>query len=103
MEFLCKPAVVYHYTAHSLPTHFSSSCIKQALWGTVEHALGPGLKCEKCEMALNAHSTAVWLQQANFRGIGVPSVAASSAIVANSVVSVSQHSGFLTMKLASDC
>lgn len=48
------------------------------------------------ENIIIGHSTPIsHLQFSTFPGIGVPAVAASGAIVANSLVSVSQHSQLL--------
>ncbi|KAE8724787.1 FAD/NAD(P)-binding oxidoreductase domain-containing protein isoform 2 [Hibiscus syriacus] len=59
----------------------------EVMWRAVECALGSGFNRDKCELYCCGDST--------FPGIGVPEVAASGAIVANSLVSVSQRSQLL--------
>ncbi|CAL5329810.1 unnamed protein product [Camellia sinensis] len=81
------------------------------LWRSVERAVGPGFNREKCEEKLvgtplthrrflrmnrGTYGPALYCcGDSTFPGIGVPAVAASGAIVANSLVSMSQHSELL--------
>ncbi|KHN03586.1 Prolycopene isomerase, chloroplastic, partial [Glycine soja] len=67
----------------------------EVMWKAVERAIGPGFSREKCEVKLVGSPLLYCCGDSTFPGIGVPAVAASGAIVANSLVSVSQHSKLL--------
>ncbi|KAI8026437.1 hypothetical protein LOK49_LG02G02787 [Camellia lanceoleosa] len=104
--------VLHAYMPGTEPSYYSLPI--QVLWRAMERAVGPGFDHEKCEVkflrrnigtygpAIQAgkstfpgHSTLIpqlyCCSDSTFPGIGVPAVAASGAIVANSLVSVSQH------------
>ncbi|KAK9929046.1 hypothetical protein M0R45_026156 [Rubus argutus] len=80
----------------------------EVMWRAVERALGPGFsrteehmdrQVEAGKDSIPGHSTPIsqlyCCGDSTFPGIGVPAVAASGAIVANSLVSVTQHSQLL--------
>ncbi|GLJ17046.1 hypothetical protein SUGI_0294930 [Cryptomeria japonica] len=71
----------------------------EVMWKAVERALGPGFSRDKCQELFPGQGTPIpqlyCCGDSTFPGIGVPAVAASGTIVANSLVSVEEHTRLL--------